>query len=68
LRLRFPDDVIALAVRWYLRFRLPYADLVELLVERGVHVDASTIFDWVQRFTPLYKEAARPHRHRVGTR
>ena len=65
---RFPDDIIALAVRWYLRFRLPYADIVELLAERGVHVDASTVFDWVQRFTPLYKEAARPHRHRVGTR
>jgi transposase, IS6 family len=65
---RFPDDLIALAVRWYLRFRLPYADLVELLAERGVHVDASTIFDWVQRFTPLYKEAARAHRHRVGVR
>ena len=27
---RFPDDVIALAVRWYLRFRLPYADVSEL--------------------------------------
>ena len=65
---RFPDDVIALAVRWYLRFRLPYADIVELLAERGVHVDASTVFDWVQRFTPLYKETARPHRHRAGTR
>jgi len=39
---RFPDDVIALAVRWYLRFRLPYADVAELLAERGVHVDAST--------------------------
>jgi len=65
---RFPDDIIALAVRWYLRFRLPYTDVVELLAERGVHVDASTIFDWVQRFTPLYKETARPHRHRVGTR
>jgi len=38
---RFPDDVIALAVRWYLRFRLPYADLVELLAERGSHVDGS---------------------------
>ncbi len=24
---RFPDDIIALAVRWHLRFRLPYADL-----------------------------------------
>ncbi len=65
---RFPDDIIALAVRWYLRFRLPYADIAELLAERGVHVDPSSVFDWVQRFTPLYKEAARPHRHRVGTR
>ncbi len=63
---RFPDDIIALAVRWYLRFRLPYADLAELLAERGVHVDPSTIFDWVQQFTPLYQEAARPHRRRVG--
>ncbi|GAC1524686.1 MAG: hypothetical protein NVS2B16_33290 [Chloroflexota bacterium] len=65
---RFPDDIIALAVRWYLRFRLPYADLAELLAERGVHVDPSTIFDWVQQFTPLYQEAARPRRRRVGQR
>jgi len=65
---RFPDDLIALAVRWYLRFRLPYADIVELLAERGAHVDASTVYDWVQHVTPLYKDAARPHRHRVGTR
>jgi len=65
---RFPDAIIALAVRWYLRFRLPYADIVELLAERGVHVDPSSVFDWVQHFTPLYKEAARPHRRRVGIR
>ncbi len=63
---RFPDDIIALAVRWYLRYRLSYADLAKLLAERGVHVDPSTIFDWVQQFTPLYQEAARPHRRRVG--
>ncbi len=63
---RFPDDVVAFAVRWYLRFRLPYADLAELLAERGVHVDPSTIFDWVQHFTPLYQEAARSRRRRVG--
>ena len=44
-----------------------YADMVELLAERGVHVDPSRVVDWVQRCTPLYKEAARPHRHRVGT-
>jgi transposase-like protein len=63
---RFPDDIIALAVRWYLRFRLPYADVAELLAERGIHVDPSTIFDWVQQFTPLYQEAARSHRRRMG--
>ena len=63
---RFPDEIIALAVRWYLRFRLPYADVAELLAERGIHVDPSTVFDWVQHFTPLYQEAARPHRREVG--
>ena len=41
---RFPPDVIALAVRWYLRFRLSYADVAELLAERRVGVDPSTIF------------------------
>jgi len=34
----------------------------------GCSCHASTVFDWVQRFTPLYKDAARAHRHRVGTR
>jgi transposase, IS6 family len=62
---RFPDDIIALAVRWYLYYRLPYAGVAELLSERGVQVDPSTVFDWVQRFTPLYQVAARPYRHRV---
>ncbi|GAC1535984.1 MAG: hypothetical protein NVS2B7_05340 [Herpetosiphon sp.] len=65
---RFPDDVIALAVRWYLRFRLPYTDIAELLAERGIVVDPSTVFDWVQQFTPLYQDAARSLRHRVGQR
>jgi transposase-like protein len=65
---RFPDDVIALAVRWYLRFRLPFADVVEVLAERGVHIDRSTVFDWVHRFAPLYMEVARHKRRPVGRR
>src|SRR3712207_8256819 len=51
-RSRFPDTIIALAVRWYLRYRLSYAEVVELLAERGVIVDPSTIYDWVRTFTP----------------
>jgi len=58
--------VIVLAVRWYLRFGLSYRDVEELLVERGVEVDHVTVYRWVQRFTPLLAEAARPCRHLVG--
>ena len=65
---RFPPDVIVLAVRWYLRFGLSYRDVEELLAERGIEVDHVTIYRWVQRFTPLLAEAARPCRHAVGDR
>jgi transposase-like protein len=63
---RFPPEVILLAVRWYLRFGLSYRDLEELLAERGIDVDHVTLFRWVQRFTPLLIDAARPCRHAVG--
>ena len=39
----FADDVIGLAVRWYVRYRLSYADLAEWLAERGLSVDRSTV-------------------------
>jgi transposase-like protein len=57
-----------LAVRWYLRYGLSYRDVEELLAERGIQVDHVTIYRWVQRFTPLLAEAARPCRHGVGDR
>jgi transposase-like protein len=60
--------VIVLAVRWYLRFALSYRDVEELLAERAVEVDHVNVSRWVQRFTPLLAEAARPCRHRVGDR
>src|SRR6266508_864022 len=64
----FPPEVIVLAVRWYLRFAISYRDVEELLAERGIEVDHTTIHRWVQRFTPLLAEAARPCRHAVGDR
>jgi transposase-like protein len=65
---RFPPEVIVLAVRWYLRYGLSYRDLEELLAERGIDVDHVTLFRWVQTFTPLLVDAARPARHAVGGR
>jgi transposase-like protein len=59
--------VITLAVRWYLRYGLSYRDLEELLAERSVEVDHVTVHRWVQRFTPLFADAARPVVTRPGT-
>jgi transposase-like protein len=63
---RFPGEVIALAVRWYLRFRLSYVDVAEWLAERGITVDPSTIYDWVHAFRPRFIAAVRRHRHPAG--
>jgi transposase, IS6 family len=60
--------VIVLAVCWYLRFGLSYRHVEELLAQRGIEVDNGTIYRWVQRFTPLLADAARPCRHAVGDR
>jgi transposase-like protein len=65
---RFPREVIAVAVRWYLRYGLSYRDVEELLAERGVAVDHVTIYRWVQTFTAEFIDAARPARHAAGDR
>jgi transposase-like protein len=65
---RFPREVIAVAVRWYLRYGLSYRDVEELLGERGVEVDHVTIYRWVQTFTAEFIDAARPARHSAGDR
>ena len=63
---RFPPEIIALAVSWYLRYGLSYRDVEELLAERGIEVDHVTIYRWVQGFTPLLADAAGRCRHAVG--
>ena len=66
--LPFPREVIAVAVRWYLRYGLSYRDVEELLAERGIRVDHVTVYRWVQRFTAEFIEAARPCRRLPGDR
>jgi transposase-like protein len=65
---RFPVEVITVAVRWYLRYGLSYRDVEELLAERGVEVDHVTVYRWVQRFAPLFADAARFARRAPGDR
>jgi len=65
---RFPREVIAVAVRWYLRYGLSYRDVEELLAERGIEVDHVTVYRWVQTFTSEFIDSARPARHATGGR
>jgi len=55
----FRDEIIVLCVRWYLRYPLSYRDLEDMMAERGVTVDHSTIARWVLRYAPLLNERIR---------
>jgi transposase, IS6 family len=50
-----------LCVHWYLRYSLSYRDLEEMMRERGLHVDHTTIYRWVQRYAPELEKRCRPH-------
>jgi transposase-like protein len=52
----FERDIIILCVRWYLRYKLSYRDLVEMMAERGLAVSHTTIMRWVQRFVPAFEK------------
>ena len=56
------------AARWHLRYGLSYRDVEELLAERGIEADHVTVYQWVQRLTPLLTDAARSVRHTPGDR
>ena len=49
----YEGEVIVLCVRWYLRYSLSYRDLEEMMIERGLSVDHTTIYRWVQDYARL---------------
>src|SRR5947199_9223399 len=63
---QFSGEVIILCVRWYLRYPLAYQHVAELLAERGVEVDPSCIWRWVQVYGPELDRRCRPHLKRTN--
>jgi IS6 family transposase len=57
----FEAEIILLCIRWYLRYALSYRDLEEMMWERGLRVDHTTIYRWVQRYVPELEKCCRPH-------
>jgi transposase-like protein len=50
----FEQEIIILSVRWYLRYKLSYRDLVEMMAERGLSIDRMTILRRGQRYAPEF--------------
>src|SRR5215208_6898652 len=55
----FEGTIVLWAVRWYCRYGVSYRDLEQMMGERGVSVDHSTIFRWVQRYAPEIEKRLR---------
>ena len=64
--MRFPIDVILVCIRWYVAYPLSYRHLEEMMEERGVSVDHSSINRWAIRFLPLIEKIARKYKRPVG--
>ena len=60
-RRHYESEIILLCVRWYLRYALSYRDLEEMMNERGLSVDHTTIYRWVQAYAPELEKRIRPH-------
>jgi transposase-like protein len=53
---QFDREIIILCVRWYLRFKLSFRDLVEMMGERGISLAHTTIMRWIQRYVPEFEK------------
>ncbi len=67
-RLHYPVEVIPQCVRWCLAYSLSLRDLEEMMAERGIIVDHSTLHQWVIRLVPLLDKAFRRYKRPVGRR
>ena len=65
-RMRFPIDIILVCIRWYAAYPLSYRHLEQMMEERGVFVDHSSINRWAIRFLPQIEKAFRRHKRPVG--
>ncbi|USQ15537.1 IS6 family transposase (plasmid) [Legionella lytica] len=52
----FHGEVIMQCVRWYCKYGISYRDLEEMMAERGMTIDHTTVYRWVQHYAPELKK------------
>ena len=62
----FDREIIVLCVRWYLRFKLSFRDLVEMMAERGLSMAHTTIMRWVHHYAPEFERRWNQFARSVG--
>ncbi|MDE1479210.1 IS6 family transposase [Xenorhabdus bovienii] len=67
-RLHYPIEIIAQCVRGYFAYALSLRNLEEMMAERGIEVDHSTVYRWVIRLTPLLDKVFRRRKRPTGRR
>src|SRR3974390_877826 len=62
----FDREIIILCVRWYLRFKLSFRDLVEMMAERGLSLAHATSMRWIERYVPEFEKRWNRFARRAG--
>jgi transposase-like protein len=64
---QFEREIILWGVRWYVAYPISYRQLEEMMGERGVAVDHSTLNRWVIKYAPEFEKAFRRRQRPVGS-
>ena len=62
----FKSDLILMSVRWYTSYSLSYRDIEEMMNERGVEVDHSTVNRWVLQYAPELEKKFKKYKRPTG--
>ncbi|MDH6147508.1 MULTISPECIES: IS6 family transposase [Paraburkholderia] len=65
-RLHYPLVIILVCVRWYVAYPLSLRNLEEMMAERGIPVDHSTVHRWAIKLLPVLEKAFRRCKRPVG--
>lgn len=65
-RLHYPLDVILRCVRWYSAYPLSLRQLEEMMAERGIFVDHSTVHRWAIKLLPVLEKAFQRFKRKTG--
>ena len=65
-RLHYPFDVMLMCVRWYVAYGLSVRNLEEMMAERGIEVDHSTVHRWAIKLLPVLGKAFSRRKRPVG--